>query len=128
MSTEPREKGAFVLFGLFERTDMPNRWDVVVSATWLDSNSIENYSYIADKITAKLTSEEISNVTRIVALNPSDGFVQDVLDKLNHIHGKQGGVKEIAGTFFGVEIKNAYVITSLDVTSTQDSYKGKKIA
>ncbi len=44
------EKGPFLLFGLFEREDSPNMWDIVVSSPWIDKNRRKTSEYIIDKI------------------------------------------------------------------------------
>ncbi len=44
------EQGDFVLFGIFLREYAPNnRWDIVVSAPWLDESSRESLDFIIKK-------------------------------------------------------------------------------
>jgi hypothetical protein len=78
-----QEKGPFILFGLFEREDLVGRWDVVVSAPWLNMNSKEDFDYIADKIRSKLNNQEIMLLTRIIPLLPFDQFVKAVTSAIN---------------------------------------------
>jgi hypothetical protein len=105
------EKGPFALFGLFERESLPNRWDVVISAPWVDEYSVEDYGYFADKINSKLTTpQEVVQLSRIVLLNPTECFVKDVIKRFGSVND---GIKESANeNFCGISIRRAYVIAS----------------
>lgn len=103
------EKGSFVLFGLFEREDTPNMWDVVISASWLDVKKKENYDYFARKITAKLNPQEVVMLSRIVLLTPSEPFVERVTSAIKTKHNNP---RFINCMFNGVFIKDAYIISS----------------
>lgn len=103
------EKGSFVLFGLFEREDTPNMWDVVISASWLDVKKKENYDYFARKITAKLGPQEVVMLSRIVLLAPSEPFVVRVTSAITAEHNNPRFTNSI---FNGVFIKDAYIISS----------------
>jgi hypothetical protein len=34
------ERGAYALFALFLRKDAPGRWDLLVSAPWIEANTV----------------------------------------------------------------------------------------
>lgn len=104
-----KEKGSFVLFGLFEREDTPNMWDMVISASWLDVKKKENYDYFARKINAKLTAQEVVMLSRIVLLAPSEPFVERVTSAVKTQHNNPRFTNCI---FNGVFIKDAYIISS----------------
>ncbi len=56
------EKGTFVLFGVFNREDAPyDRWDVVISSPWIDKNRSKTLNYIIDKMSSKLSSDELTH-------------------------------------------------------------------
>jgi hypothetical protein len=108
-----QEKGPFILFGLFEREDLVGRWDVVVSAPWLNMNSKEDFDYIADKIRSKLNNQEIMLLTRIIPLLPFDQFVKAVTSAINI---SDGSSEIINSNFFGIQIRHAYVFVSKPIT------------
>jgi len=104
------EKGPFTVFGLFLREEAPNRWDLVVSADWLDRDDRSLLVYLARKMTALLASSERIMVARIAIMSPKDDFIQTVLDSVRIEHGlEQLG----QGEFGQVSIERAFVITSL---------------
>ncbi|MFZ5447090.1 MAG: hypothetical protein ACOZFS_00430 [Thermodesulfobacteriota bacterium] len=104
------EKGDFSLFGLFLREDAENRWDLVVSATWLNSDSIEDLNYIASKLQSYLKNSELISISRIVILDLNDPIVQIINRtwgvqreyplELNHLQ------------IFNLPFKYAYIIIS----------------
>src|SRR3972149_4648130 len=48
------EKGDFVLFALFLREDAQDKWDLVVSAPWLEVNKKESLSYLTNELRSHL--------------------------------------------------------------------------
>jgi hypothetical protein len=104
------EKGSFVLFGLFEREDSPNMWDIVVSSPWIDKNRKKTSAYIIDKIASKLTPEERLALSAVVVLYPTNEFVRDVTEEVDGVEHRH---KRLANCVFnGIPMKNAHIITS----------------
>lgn len=101
-------KGDFNLFALIEREDSFGKWDVVVSANWIDNQEKALIEAIASKISETLTENEQLMLSRIIILPPSDTFIQN----LNMIGVEHGTVKLSNNTFNGIFIKEAYLITS----------------
>lgn len=75
-----KERGPILIFALFLRGDSIDRWDVVVSAPWLDSGSVDSYRIVATKIQNRLNAQEIIQLSRVVIVDVDDpvvAFLQD---------------------------------------------------
>ncbi|MDQ3635594.1 MAG: hypothetical protein M3405_13950 [Acidobacteriota bacterium] len=102
------EKGEFVLFALIEREDSLGKWDIVISAKWIEDKKKEVIEFIASNLKNKLNEEEQLMLSRIVVLSPNDPFVKS----LNMIGVEHGTVRISNNNFNGVFIKEGYLITS----------------
>jgi hypothetical protein len=103
------EKGLFVLFALFLREDAPDLWDLLVSASWISKNKEESLKYIVEKTGKGLTPEEILKLSRIVVIEEDNPALDALLRAINVEHS----MAEIQDSnFFGLQIKQAYLITS----------------
>lgn len=103
------EKGSFVLFALFLREDAPNVWDLLVSAPWIEKDNEAALRYISAKLNAHLTTEEILNLSKIVIIERSNPGLNAILKEIKVQHG----LKEFRDRdFFGLQIKQGYMITS----------------
>jgi hypothetical protein len=103
-----KEKGPFSLFALFLRDDVPDRWDLVVSAPWVKNNK-QTLNYLVHEIKSTLTPDDLISLSRIVMVEPSDKPVQAINRAFNVEHGKVE-VRDVQ--FFGLPIKHGYIITS----------------
>ena len=103
------EKGSFALFALFLREDVPDRWDLIVAAPWAIADQKTALDYLVEKIKSDLGPEELTLLSRIVFVDPSDTAVQSLNRAITIEHGRV----EIRDTsFFGLPVKHAYIITS----------------
>ncbi|MGI8641458.1 MAG: hypothetical protein ACR2MG_16125 [Pyrinomonadaceae bacterium] len=102
------EKGNFTLFALIEREDSIGRWDVVISADWIERNEKEALDLVTSKIYSSLEKTEQIMLSKIVILPPSDKFVQN----LNLIGVEHGKARITNCTFNGILVKEAFLITS----------------
>ena len=104
------EHGPFLLFALFLRENPFETWDVIVSATWLNSKEMSSYRLISSKLQEFLTESESLQFSRIVLLDPDDQAVKFLLD-LETV--KNGEYKEFSGEAltekFKFTIKRAYL-------------------
>jgi hypothetical protein len=105
-----QERGAFVLFALFEREDALGNWDVLISAEWIGENKKEVLSYITSKMSSKLLWQEQVLLSRIVILDPLDSFVASINTMIEIEHGDQ--VRFVNCNVNGIPIKDAFIITS----------------
>src|SRR3989338_3518458 len=44
------EQGPLLIFALFLREDSIEKWDIIISAAWLNSNEMESYKLISGKL------------------------------------------------------------------------------
>jgi len=104
-----KEKGDFDLFALFLREDAPNKWDLLVAAEWIDKNKAEAIKYLAQKVQASLTKQELLLLSKIVIIEENN-------PALAAFHGAfhvEHSTAEIQNSnLFGLQINHAYLITS----------------
>ena len=72
--------GQFQLFGLFERDDIPGRYDVVVSGAGLKS-SLRDLTRLTDSVRNAIGSDWWPYIGKFVVLDTDDPFVQAVLNR-----------------------------------------------
>src|SRR5437762_11557184 len=75
--TISQERGAFALFALFAREDLPDRWDLVVAAPWVKSQQ-EGAEYFVQEIQKKLGSPVLTILSRIVFVQPAEPPVRAI--------------------------------------------------
>lgn len=109
--TLEKEFGPLLVFALFLRADPLEKWDIVLSATWLNPNDISSYNIVTSKIQAVLSTSELVQLARVVILTDSDPVVSFLQNSETVINGHFG---EVSGdTFtekFGFTIKKAYLL------------------
>jgi hypothetical protein len=103
------EKGAFALFALFLREDAPNRWDLIVAAPWAGNDTRTAVNYFVGQIKSRLGEQWLTNLSRIVVVDPEEAGVQALNRSIQIEHGK---VEVRDSSFFGLPVKQAYIITS----------------
>jgi hypothetical protein len=102
-------KGDFALFALFLREDVPDRWDLIVSAPWVGADRQGALNYLVNEIKSFLGPQDLTALARIVVVDPNDAAVQN----LNRAIRVEHGTAEVRDSnFFGLPIKHAYIITS----------------
>jgi hypothetical protein len=104
------ERGGVVLFGLFEREDSPQKWDLVISAPWVVPNRKAAVDGIVIRLHTLFKPEELTFLSRVIALSPTDGFVLQVTGAL----GVTGGaVTHVQDSWFnGMVLHNAVILQS----------------
>lgn len=80
------KKGGFFLFALLAREDLPDRWDLVFSAPW-STNANDAVEYIVAEIKSKLGAPELTNLSRIVFVQPTDPAVLAINRAFRVEHG-----------------------------------------
>lgn len=102
-------RGDFALFALFLREDLPDRWDLMISAPWATADRKAALDYLIGKIKSDLGPADLTMLSRIVFIDPEDISVQNLNKAINVEHG---AVEVRDSNFFGLPIKRAFIITS----------------
>jgi hypothetical protein len=106
------DQGQFYLFGLFERDDVPNKYDVVVSAAWLPGGRT-SLMMIAELVRSAIGSDDWwPKIGKFVVLPSSSSFVKAVLGRVPD-DGVLHDMKVLNDLpYDGEIIRNAVVITA----------------
>jgi len=102
-------KGEFALFAVLQREEAENKWDLVVSASWLGDEYKNALPLLVAAIQPRLSRSELLSLSRIVVLDPSDRFVEDIVDRVEVEHGCVGMSNCV---IHGMRIKEAFIITA----------------
>ncbi len=102
-------KGDFELFALFLREDSIDKWDLLVSAPWIEVNKQASLQEIAQKIQETLTPEELIQLSRIIVIDRSNKSLEAIHQAVSIEHG---AVEIKDSKFFGLAIKHAFILTS----------------
>ena len=102
-------RGDFTLFALFLREDVPDRWDLIISAPWASADQKQSLDYLVSKIKSDLGPADLTQLSRIVFIDPTDVSVRNLNQA---IHVEHGSVEVRDSNFFGLPIKHAFIITS----------------
>ncbi len=103
------EKGGYDLFALFLREDSSNKWDILVSASWINTNNGQALRYLAQKIQTSFTENELVQISRIVIIEEDNPSLPALQQAVSVEHGS-AEIKD--SIFFGLQIKHAFLITS----------------
>src|SRR5437868_4931443 len=76
-------KGEFALFALFLREDLPDRWDLMISAPWASADQDGALDYLISRIKSDLGPTDLTQLSRIVFIDPNDIAVQNLNRALN---------------------------------------------
>ncbi len=71
-----KEHGEITVFGLFLREDSFEKWDVIVSAPWLNPSSLESYSLINNEIQKFIKNGNLMKLSRIVILSSDNPLIK----------------------------------------------------
>jgi hypothetical protein len=75
-------KGEFTLFALLMRADAPGTWDLVVSASWLESGNLKATREFVRLLAQSMGEESLHQFSRVVALDSNDAPVRFILENL----------------------------------------------
>jgi len=103
-----KKRGEFELFAAFLREDAPDKWDIVVSASWLRKNDMTLLKEFSE-IIKKHLDNDLTRLARIVILENDHPALKAMHSAINVKHG---GAEVQNSNFFGLVIKHAYIITS----------------
>lgn len=103
------ERGAFWLFGLFQReSSVFGAWDFVFSAPWVDSDIGEGYDALFDAFNSRADYDFWRQIAVFQPLDKDNAFIETV-----HHARKEAGRRELAALQFnGMTFTRAIVIAS----------------
>lgn len=108
-----KEHGLLLICALFLREGDLEKWDIIISASWLDPAEMQSYKTVSSKLQESLSDAELVQFSRIVILNKDDPVVSYLLG-LETI--SNGGFKELRADDlsekFNFTIKRAYLLRS----------------
>jgi hypothetical protein len=91
------------------REDVPDRWDLMVSAPWVDADKRAAVDHLVNQIKVQLGQKDLTSLARIVVVDPQDGAVKAFNGLVDIEHG---GVEVRDSNLFGLPVKHACIITS----------------
>jgi hypothetical protein len=102
-----REKGEFIFFGLFLREEAPDRWDLVVSAPWLENGDLEALEDFVKKLRAAIGDDQLLFLSRVVTLDADEPALDAVTREIN----VEDGLVELRDAdLFGMRMAHAYIL------------------
>lgn len=104
-----QQRGEFSLFALFLREDSQDKWDLAVAAPWIEVAPQESLTFIAKEVQAKFSQSELALLSRIVIIRENNPALPSLHREIVVRHGF---VEASNRSFFGLPIKQAYIITS----------------
>ena len=107
MEAVSAERGEFVFFGLFLREEALDKWDVVISAPWLEADKLKALKEFVEKVTTIVGKQELLTLSRIVPLYPNDPNLDALLQA---VQVDNGPLELWHPDFFGLDIKHAYIL------------------
>lgn len=112
------EKGAFSLFALFLREDAPGKWDLVVAAPWMNADRAQALGYLTDQLKREFEPLELMQLSRVVIVDQHN----PALETINRVMPIAHGAADVQnGNFFGLQMKQAYIITSQQLPAGGES-------
>src|SRR2546423_5692471 len=73
------ERGEFVFFGLFLREEAVDKWDLVISAPWIEADKLKALREFVEKATPIIGSQGLLTLSRIVTLSLDDPNLDAIL-------------------------------------------------
>jgi hypothetical protein len=94
------QNGSFKLFALFLRDGSPDKWDVLVSADWINADKRQALKIIVQQLTTKLNKDELISLSRVVVIDKDNQGLSEINTE---IHDEN---------ILGLDIKYGFLISS----------------
>src|SRR5437764_13878109 len=107
MNQVSAEKGDFVLFGLFLSEESPDRWDLVVSAPWLEKGRLKALGEFVEILSSIVGQKDIHSLSKIVTLNHDEPSLKAIL---RTVQVENVPIVLQDNNLFGLEVKQAYIL------------------
>jgi hypothetical protein len=99
-------KGDFTLFALLMRADSLGRWDLVVSAPWLESGKLKATSELVELLSDSIGREALQQFARVATVVGDNPTVQFIVKNLPVDDGE---LRVKSTDLFGLEIEDAII-------------------
>ena len=104
------KNGRVFLFGLFERDDAPNKWDVVVSSDLGDRDRRELVRELSKHLVPALSRDELQSISRIAVIPSQEPAVLALTKSVQVLAGRT----ELQNCdFMGLPVKRAFLFRSV---------------
>ena len=104
--------GGFYLFGLFEREQIPGRWDLVASAPWLKTDREGTHQLIV-ALRKRMDVDDWKLIGAVIPREPSDFYVESLMN-CYHLKHQVEEVNEMVADHLGtyvIRVGHAFLIT-----------------
>jgi hypothetical protein len=100
------ERGPLELFAFLDRGGFPRHWHLVISADWIGEEIMPVLAYFIGKLHAKLSKEELLQLSAVIPLRTSEEFVK----RLRALVGNRTGLIELRDFVINdAEIPHAFI-------------------
>ena len=76
------KKGDFTLFALVMRADAPGTWDLVVSASWLETGRLKATREFVKLLAQSIGKESLKQFSRVATVDSADPVARFILENL----------------------------------------------
>lgn len=102
-----KEHGEVYLCALFEREDIPDKWDVILSSAWSDVDAPGSIRALSEVIVPGLPSSELTSLSRVIAIPSSEPAIRAITSVVSNTGGGTVNVNDF--NFMGLYIKRALI-------------------
>ncbi len=106
------QKGQFFFFALLLHKGAFNKWDLVVSAPWIEESVTGAIRYIVAQMRERFTPEERLQLSRVATASPSLLPLDTLEFELGHIDFQHELHKIRHVELFGAQTERGYIITA----------------
>lgn len=103
------EKESFRLFGLLLRAEAPGKWDLVVSAPWLEQGKLKALEEFIEKMSAVVGEHEVLQLSRVITLNHDEPALIEILRQVHKVE-ETTELRDI--NIAGMEISHAVIFAA----------------
>lgn len=80
------EKGQFTLFAIFMYKDSPGRWNIVLSAPWLEEGKLRALGEFLTSMSQEFNEDAVLNYESIITLNSNHLELLNIVSNLGHVN------------------------------------------
>ncbi len=103
------ERGSFILFGIFKRTDLEDKWDIIACADWIKKKDNIDLKYFFTKVSDKIKNSNF--LARIILMDETDDYIKKLLNLFEVEHSEKNEYKDLV-VDNELTIKQCYIITA----------------